>query len=84
MSTHDRGSHPVRYCNGGIGPGYTGRGCGAVATVVCTERGARPPLQWFACDQAEHQEGGSVEAIAGWFERLYADLDARERHRRGS
>jgi hypothetical protein len=73
-------THPPHYCNGGIRRGHW-LGCGDVATVVCTERDAILPLQWFACDKAEHQAGGTAEPIASWFARIYAAADAkRARH----
>lgn len=75
--------YPQRYCNGGIGPASS-RGCGALATVVCTERGAPRPvplpgLQWYACDDPRHQAGGSTEPIAVWFARVYAAMLDKKR-----
>jgi hypothetical protein len=59
---------PARNCNGGP---HGAAWCGAPATVVCTERAGFPfPMQWYACDDPAHQEGGSTESIAEWFERI--------------
>jgi len=57
-----------RLCNGGP----HGQWCGAVATVVVTEKIADPlpALQWYACDDVAHHEGGSTEPIAQWFVRV--------------
>lgn len=52
-----------RQCNGGPN-GFAW--CGKDATVVCT----RPDgLQWFACDNATHQEKADTEPIRAWFAR---------------
>jgi hypothetical protein len=69
-------SHPARYCNGGPhGHGW----CGKTATVVCTMRNDGPnPLQWFACDDVDHQEQAITTPIAEWFAKLFPDGDAPE------
>jgi hypothetical protein len=55
-----------RHCNGGsLGSTW----CGLPATVVCSERGAEHPLQWFACDDPAHQEGATTEPIDPWLVR---------------
>jgi hypothetical protein len=57
---------PHSKCNGGPhGVGW----CGKLATVVCTQADG---LQWYACDDAAHQEGAKTERIAEWFARLDA------------
>jgi hypothetical protein len=59
-------TRPARKCNGGPhGVGW----CGKPATVVCTQSDG---LQWYACEDAAHQEGAKTEPIAEWFARLDA------------
>jgi hypothetical protein len=36
------------------------------------------PLQWFACDDVDHQEQAITTPIAEWFAKLFPDGDAPE------
>lgn len=74
----------VRVCNGGP---HGERWCGDRATVVVSEKpnpddpiSTSFPLQWFACDNTDHQEEGTTEPIGTWFAKL---RELRARHGAG-
>jgi hypothetical protein len=56
--------HPQRNCNGGP---HGKAWCGELATVVCT---AEDGMQWYACDDRDHQEGAKTQPIGEWFARI--------------